>query len=61
MVFRLDKKAVYTEMHLRYHSDFTPVQNKPFTPQTAIFSVSVEGKSASGRDWLKLLPMPVSS
>lgn len=61
MVFRLQKKVVYTEMHIRFHGDFTPAPNEPFTPQTAIFSVTVEGKSASGRDWLKLRPIPVRS
>lgn len=61
MVFRLQKKVVHTEMHLGLHGDFTPVPNEPFTPRTAIFSVTAQGKTASGRDWLKLLPIPVRS
>jgi hypothetical protein len=57
MVFRLKGKIVHTEMHIRWHGDFTPVSEKPFTPQTAVFSVSVEGKGALGEDWLKLRPI----
>ncbi|MNZ55617.1 hypothetical protein D3C78_735480 [compost metagenome] len=57
MVFRLNGKVVHTEMHIRWHGDFTPVPDKPFTPRTAVFSVSVEGKDASGEGWLKLRPI----
>jgi len=51
MVFRLRRKVVHAEMHIRWHGDFTPVPEKPLTPQTAIFSVSAD------RDWLKLRPI----
>ncbi|TVO53295.1 hypothetical protein [Denitromonas halophila] len=54
MVFRYQGKVVHAEMHNRWHGDFTPVSEKPFTPQTAIFSVTIEGKGAGGGDWLKL-------
>lgn len=57
MVFRLKGRVVHTEMHIRWHGDFTPVAKEPFTPRTAIFSVSVEGKAARGEDWLKLRPV----
>lgn len=54
MVFRLKGKVVHTEKHIRWHGDFTPVSEVSFTPQTAVFSVSIEGKGALGEDWLKL-------
>jgi hypothetical protein len=57
MVFRREGNIVHTEMHIRWHGDFTPVSDMPFTPRTAVFSVSVEGKGASGNDWLKLRPI----
>jgi hypothetical protein len=57
MVFRLEGKVAHTEMHIRWHGDFTPIPDKPFTPQTAFFSVTVEGKGALGEDWLKLQPV----
>ena len=61
MVFRLKGKVVYSEMHIRWHGDFTPVPDEPLTPQTAVFSVSVEGKGALGEDWLKLRPIPAAA
>lgn len=57
MVFRRNGVIVHTEMHIRWHGDFTPAPDKPFTPQTAVFSVAVEGKGALGEDWLKLRPI----
>lgn len=48
MVFRHKKKVVHTEMHIRWNGDFTPVPDEPFSPRTAIFSVSIEGKSVHG-------------
>lgn len=57
MAFRLKGKVVHTEMHIRWHGDFTPIPDKPFTPNTAIFSVTVDGKGALGEDWLKLRPV----
>lgn len=61
MVFRNEGKVVHTEMHTRWHGDFTPVPDEPFTPRTAIFSVSIEGNGANGRDWLKLRPTTESA
>lgn len=57
MVFRHRGKVVHTEMHFRWHGDFTPIPDKPFSPQTAVFSVSIEGRGAAGGDWLKLRPV----
>lgn len=54
MVFRQAGKVVHSEMHVRWHGDFTPVPDDPLTPETAAFTVSVDGKGASGEDWLKL-------
>lgn len=61
MVFRLKKKVVHSEMHIRWHGDFTPVPEEPLTPQTAVFSVSVEGKNSLGEDWLKLRPISAAA
>ena len=57
LVFRLKKKIVHTEIHLRGDGDFVPALSEkslrqPFTPQTAIFSVSLEGKDTNGAGWL---------
>ncbi len=57
MVFRHQGRVVHTEMHLRRHGDFTPVPEAPYTPKSAVFAVSVEGKGALGEDWLKLRPV----
>jgi len=54
MVFRNNGKVVHTEMHIRWHGDFTPVPDKPFTPATAVFKVVVDGKGSQGQDWLRL-------
>jgi hypothetical protein len=59
MVFRNTGKVVHTEMHIRWHGDFTPVPNKSFTPATAIFKVVVDGKGTQGQDWLRLLPIVI--
>ncbi len=57
MVFRNNGKVVHTEMHIRWHGDFTPVTDKPFTPATAVFKVVVDGKGSLGQDWLCLRPI----
>lgn len=57
MVFRLAGKVVHTEMHSRFHGDFTPVPEEPFITSSAVFSVSVRGKSSSGENWLILRPV----
>jgi len=56
MVFRNNGKVVHTEMHIRWHGDFTPVPDKIFTPATAVFQVVVDGKGSQGQDWLRLRP-----
>ena len=57
MVFRFNGKIVHNEIHIRWHGDFSPIPQEPLTPQTAVFSVSVKGKGASGEDWLVLNPV----
>lgn len=54
MLFRHKGKVVHIEKHFRFHGDFTPIPDEAFTPKTAVFNVSVDGKSASGQSWLKL-------
>lgn len=54
MLFRHNGKVVHIEKHFRFHGDFTPIPNESFTRKTAVFNVSVDGKSASGQSWLKL-------
>lgn len=66
LVFRLKKKIVHTEIHLRGYGDFVPALSEkslrqPFTPQTAIFFVSLEGKDTNGAGGLILRPVPVRS
>jgi hypothetical protein len=57
LVFRLKGKVVHTEMHIRWHGDFTSAPQQPLTPQAAVFAVVVEGKGSQGQDWLKLRPI----
>lgn len=57
LVFRLKGKVVHTEMHIRWHGDFTPAPKEPLTLQTAVFAVVAAGKGSSGQDWLKLRPI----
>jgi hypothetical protein len=57
MVFRRGGKIVHSEIHLRWHGDFSPMPNAPLTPQTAVFSVSIQGKNAAGEDRLVLSPL----
>jgi hypothetical protein len=55
IVFRNKGAIVHKEMHIRFNGDFTPINYKqPLTPSTAIFNVKPQGKSASGKPWLKL-------
>jgi len=61
MVFRLNGIVVHSEMHIRWHGDFTPTPDNALTRQTAVFSVSVEGKGSLGEDWLKLRPIPAAA
>ena len=59
MVFRNKGKVVHTEMHIRWHGDFTPASDEPFTPSTAIFNVIIDGKGSQEQDWLRLKPKGV--
>lgn len=55
IVFRNKGAIVHKEMYIRFNGDFTPINYKqPLTPSTAIFTVKPQGKSASGKPWLKL-------
>lgn len=56
LVFRKDRKVVHSEMHLRWHSDFTPERDEPFTSATAVFSVLVKDQGVPLGDWLMLQP-----
>lgn len=56
LVFRNQGKVVHVEMHFRWHGDFTPAPDKPFTPTSAVFLVVAEGKGANGGAWLRLRP-----
>lgn len=56
LVFRHKGNVVHTEMHLRWHGDFSPAPGEPFTPESAVFAVVVDGEGAIGGDWLRLRP-----
>jgi hypothetical protein len=58
MVFRHNGKVVHTEMHIRWHGDFTPVPDEAFSRTSAVFNVFVEGKGSLGQDHLVLRPKP---
>jgi hypothetical protein len=58
MVFRHTGKVVHTEMHIRWHGDFTPVPDEVFSRESAVFDVFVEGKGSLGQDRLVLRPKP---
>ncbi|MFZ4552441.1 MAG: hypothetical protein ACOYNB_11515 [Aquabacterium sp.] len=61
LVFRRHGAIVHSEIHIRWHGDFSPIPEAPLTPETAVFSVVVQGKGASGEDWLVLRPVSVQS
>ena len=61
LVFRRNGAIVHNEVHIRWHGDFSPIPQEPLTPKTAVFSVSVQGKGASGEDWLVLRPVSMQS
>ena len=55
IVFRNNGVIVHKEMYIRFNGDFTPIKYElPLTPSTALFTVTEQGKSASGKPWLKL-------
>lgn len=56
LVFRNRGMVVHVEMHFRWHGDFTPSSDKPFTPESAIFLVVPDGERANERSWLHLRP-----
>ena len=55
-VFRKDRKVVHSEMHFRWHGDFTPARDEPFTSVTAVFSVLVKDQGLLLPDRLMLRP-----
>ena len=55
IVFRNNGIIVHKEMYIRSNGDFTPIKYKlPLTPSAALFTVEQQGKSTSGKPWLKL-------
>lgn len=56
LVFRKNGKIVHSEMHFRWHGDFTPVRADPFTSTTAVFTVLVKDQGLLLPDWLMLRP-----
>lgn len=56
MIFRRNGKVVHSEMHGRGNGDFTPVPVEPFTPESAVFSVSIEEQGFPFGDWYRLRP-----
>jgi len=57
MIFRHNGKVVHSEMHVRGNGDFTVVPVEPFTPESAVFSVSIEEQGFPFGDWWKLRPI----
>lgn len=51
MVFRLGGKVVHSELHFRWHGDFTPAPREPLTASTAVFAVATDSHETG---WLKL-------
>ncbi|MEO8102561.1 MAG: hypothetical protein ABI790_08545 [Betaproteobacteria bacterium] len=62
LVFRMDRRIVHADLHMRYHGDFTPVPAvQPLNRSQAVFSVFADGEaSGAGGKWLRLRPkLPV--
>lgn len=59
MVFKLDGKIIHQEMYRRFNGDFTPIDYAmPIKKESAKFTVvNSGGKTASGKPWLKLMPL----
>jgi len=56
LVFRQSSRVVHTELHYRWHGDFTPPPTQqPLTPLSAVFTVVREGSCAGANCWLKLV------
>lgn len=58
MIFRQKGNVVHSEMHFLLHGDFTPTSDEALTPESAVFTVSIDGKSVLGQDRLKLQQKP---
>ena len=55
MVFLKKGQIAHVEMHYLFHGDFIPnVHDQPLTPETALFVVTTDGKTTSGKPWLRL-------
>lgn len=56
LAFRQSGALVHTELHFRWHGDFTPIPSpQPIARSRAVFRVVPEGQGASGGVWLKLV------
>jgi hypothetical protein len=56
IAFRERGALVHSEMHMRWHGDFTPVpERQPIAKKNAVFKVVPAGQGASGGFWLKLV------
>lgn len=56
LAFRKSGALVHTELHYRWHGDFTPTpMSQPIARSKANFRVLPEGRGASGGVWLKLV------
>ena len=56
LIFLKDRKIAHSEMHFRWHGDFTPARDEPFTSATAVFTVLVKDQGSMFEDWLSLRP-----
>jgi hypothetical protein len=59
IVLRQKGRVVHSEMHSRWHGDFTPVPDKPLTPASAVFVVEAAGQMSKG-EWLRLRPTRIN-
>lgn len=62
LVFREGGRIVHTDLHMRYHGDFTPVpENQPLPRAQAMFDVVRDGEAVGGAPWLRLVQRKVTS
>lgn len=54
MVFRENKHVVHTELHLGWHGYFMREFDEPFTPESALFSVTLADWSSNGIEHFEL-------
>ena len=57
MVFRSGGRVVHTDLHVRYHGDFSPApERQPLSRAQAVFDVVADGQTTRGGvPWLKLV------